>query len=230
MNEIVPLIHPPPYEEHTRYNFIKNIFSILYLQLIYTFGICILFISKNKIKEYIQTSRIMFMLSIVLNILIIIILYSTSKKQKYNIFLLILFTTFTSYITGLISSHFTFDSIIISSYITFLIVLLVILFVFQIRYDFTKWKKSYILLIVLTILFLFGIFDLTLNNDMYTILYSIYSSILFIIYTIFDINLIIGGNNKKYEYKYDEKIYAIISLYLDIINLYLFILILYEMS
>ena len=61
---------------------------------------------------------------------------------------------------------------------------------------------------------------------MYTILYSIYSSILFIIYTIFDINLIIGGNNKKYEYKYDEKIYAIISLYLDIINLYLFILIL----
>ena len=58
----------------------------------------------------------------------------------------------------------------------------------------------------------------------YNIIYSSLGAIIFSFYIVYDTQLIIGGKHKKYQYNQDEYIFAALNLYLDIINLFLYIL------
>ena len=53
---------------------------------------------------------------------------------------------------------------------------------------------------------------------------SCFGAIIFSFYIIYDTQLIIGGEHKKYQFDVDDYVFATITLYLDIINLFLYIL------
>ena len=63
-----------------------------------------------------------------------------------------------------------------------------------------------------------------IKNNIYNIIYSSLGAIIFSFYIVYDTQLIIGGKHKKYQYNQDEYIFAALNLYLDIINLFLYIL------
>lgn len=43
-------------------------------------------------------------------------------------------------------------------------------------------------------------------------------------YIVYDTQLIVGGAHKKHEFGVDDYVFAALNLYLDIINLFIFIL------
>jgi len=61
------------------------------------------------------------------------------------------------------------------------------------------------------------------SHDIRTV-YALFGVVLFSLYIVYDTQLIIGGEHKKYEYGVDDYVFAALSIYLDIINLFLFLL------
>lgn len=56
------------------------------------------------------------------------------------------------------------------------------------------------------------------------LIYSTFGALLFSFYLLFDTQMILGGDNKRYQYDEDSYILASMALYMDIINLLLYII------
>jgi FtsH-binding integral membrane protein len=54
--------------------------------------------------------------------------------------------------------------------------------------------------------------------------YALCGCLLFSIFIVYDTQLIVGGKHKKHQFGVDDYVFAALSLYMDIINLFLFIL------
>ena len=68
-----------------------------------------------------------------------------------------------------------------------------------------------------------GIIQFFLNDSVYNFVYSGLGAFIFSLYLIYDVQLISSGNHKN-ELSPDDYIYGALSIYLDIINLFLYIL------
>ena len=55
-------------------------------------------------------------------------------------------------------------------------------------------------------------------------IYSVFGAMLFSFYIIYDTQMIIGGRHKKFSFTVDDFVVRSISLYLDIINLFLYMM------
>ena len=55
-------------------------------------------------------------------------------------------------------------------------------------------------------------------------IYCAIGVLIFSMYVVYDTQLIIGGKHKKFQFSVDDYIFAALALYLDIINLFLYIL------
>ena len=59
------------------------------------------------------------------------------------------------------------------------------------------------------------------NVSLIDTIYSVFGAMLFSFYIIYDTQMIMGGRHKKFSFTVDDFVVASISLYLDIINLFL---------
>merc|ERR1712080_344348 len=89
------------------------------------------------------------------------------------------------------------------------------------KIDFTAMGG--ILVVALICLMMFGFFALIFRNNVVNIVYASLGALIFGIYIIFDTQMMMGGKH-KYALDPEEYIFASLNLYLDIINLFLFIL------
>ena len=106
--------------------------------------------------------------------------------------------------------------------ITVVLVLGLTLFALQTKIDFTACGG--ILFVALLSLMLFGICMWFFpNSKTVNIVYASLGAFIFSIYIIFDTQLMMGGKH-KYSLDPEEYIFASLNLYLDIINLFLYIL------
>ena len=86
--------------------------------------------------------------------------------------------------------------------------------------DFTTCGP-YLLMIVM-VLMIFGIVAIFWRNSIFQLIYACLGALVFSIYLIYDTQLILGKGT--YSYSLDEAYLAAIQLYMDIINIFLFIL------
>jgi len=56
------------------------------------------------------------------------------------------------------------------------------------------------------------------------LVYASLGVILFSFYLLFDIQMMMGGKNKRFQFEEDQYILAAVVIYLDIINIFLYIL------
>ena len=72
---------------------------------------------------------------------------------------------------------------------------------------------------------MFGlIINLFIFNTIFQKIISIFGVLLFSTFFVYDLQLIVGGKHNKFSYNIDDYILASISVYLDIVNMFLFIL------
>jgi len=77
-------------------------------------------------------------------------------------------------------------------------------------------------MMILMVLIIFGIVTIFWRNPIVQLIYACLGALLFSIYLIYDTQLVVGKGT--FSYSLDDAYLAAIQLYLDVINLFLFIL------
>ena len=123
---------------------------------------------------------------------------------------------------GCVISVYDVDEVMMALGITVVVVLGLTLFALQTKIDFTAMGG--ILMVAVLCLMMFGFFALIFrSNPIVNIVYASLGAFIFGVYIIFDTQLMMGGKH-KYALDPEEYIFASLNLYLDVINLFLFIL------
>jgi len=105
--------------------------------------------------------------------------------------------------------------------ITAAVCLALTLFAWQTKYDFTMMGG--ILIACMVVFLIFGIVAMFIKTKIITLVYASIGALLFSVYLIYDTQLMMGGEH-KYSISPEEYIFAALNLYLDIINIFMYIL------
>ncbi|XP_072992651.1 protein LIFEGUARD 2-like [Typha latifolia] len=210
-----------------RWAFIRKIYSILTLQMLITVAVASVVVFVRPVALFFVSSPGGFALYIFLIILPFIVLcplYYYYQRHPVNLLLLGIFTVSISFAVGL-TCAFTKGKIILESVIlTAVVVISLTLYTFWAArrgHDFNFLGPF--LFAAIMILMVFALIQLFFPLGRISLMiYGVLAAIIFCGYIIYDTDNLIK------RYSYDEYVWASVSLYLDIINLFLSLLTLFR--
>ncbi|KAF2279606.1 transmembrane BAX inhibitor motif-containing protein 4 [Westerdykella ornata] len=200
-----------------RMAFIRKVYAILTVQLLATAVVSGISMASDTYRKWIQTHQWMMWISLIGTFVFLGLTFWKRKSYPTNLLFLSGFTALEAYAISVIVS-FTKSRIVLEAVIfTFGIFVALSLFACQSKYDFTSWMPY--LFGGLWVLILFGFMAMWFPyNSKVELGYGIITALIFSGYILVDTQLIMR------HYHVEEEIAAAISLYLDIINLFLAIL------
>ena len=80
-----------------------------------------------------------------------------------------------------------------------------------------------ILFVAVIVLLVFGIIAIFIPGKIITLIYASLGALIFSMYLVYDTQMMVGGKH-KYSISPEDYIFAALNLYLDIINIFLYIL------
>ena len=209
-----------------RIGFRNKVLGVVCVQLLITIGVCTLFMQDQRMNDLMNGPHknalyILATISMFVSMCIII----CNKKYRYqvphNYGMLLLFTLSTAYTIGLVCTQYKTNLVILAAGATLTVSTGLIIYAITTKRDFTMMGGA--LGSALLILMFMGIIQFFLNDSVYNFVYSGLGAFIFSLYLIYDVQLISSGNHKN-ELSPDDYIYGALSIYLDIINLFLYIL------
>ncbi|XP_060108785.1 protein lifeguard 2 [Heteronotia binoei] len=214
-------------DQIVRNAFIRKVYTILLLQLLFTFGIVALFTFCDPVKEYIRLNPAWYWASLGVFLITYLILVCCSEVRRYypwNLILLCIFTLSMAYLTGMISSFYNTKSVLMCLGITALVCFTVTIFSFQTKYDFTSCAG---LLFVLVMVLLFSGIILAIMLPFHYIpwlhtIYAVLGAIVFTMFLAFDTQLLMG--NRSYALSPEEYIFGALNIYIDIVYIFTYLL------
>lgn len=200
-----------------RMAFIRKVYAILTVQLLATAALSGVSMASESYRTWIQGHSWAMWTSIIGSLVFLGLTFWKRKSYPTNLMFLAGFTLMEAYSISVIVS-FTESKIVLEAVIfTFGIFVALSLFACQSKYDFTSWMPY--LFGGLWVLILFGFMAMWFPyNSKVELGYGIVTALIFSGYILVDTQLIMR------HYHVEEEIAAAISLYLDIINLFLAIL------
>jgi len=148
------------------------------------------------------------------------------RKAPANYIILGVFTLFEAHIVGWITTNYEADVVFTSLFILAGILVSVIAIVQIFNFDFTKYLEIAFTLLICLILvsIVLAVFSITgvLSWGFGRTAISTFGIMLFCLFLLIDIQLVMGGG--KYEFSPEDYIIAALNIYLDIINLFLYLL------
>lgn len=214
-----------------RHGFVRKVYGILSVQLIVTFGMCFA-ISQWLKPECLAGTGLctgIFWGSWILSIVLLIAIFCCKENAKIfprNYLLLGAYTLCTGLMLGAISAYYTLESVMVAAGMTTVVVVALTFFACQTKYDFTGMGAY--LFAALISLCVFGLVAMLINIPFLRKLYALIGCLVFSLYIVFDTQLIMGcnkfGKAHRYSFGVDEYIWATLNLYIDIVQMFLFIL------
>jgi len=211
-------------EKSIRLGFIKKVYSILFVQIGITAGMICLFLYCDPVKEYSKDNPWLWILAFVLTLVILIVLAccpNFRRQSPMNFVLLMAFTVCEGFLLGTVTSHYDKDEVLMAVGITAVVTFALTIFAFQTKWDFTMMGGMLFVLVI--VLFCFGILAAIIQSRILSLVYASIGALIFSAYIVFDTQMMMGGKH-KYSLSPEEYIFAALNLYLDIINLFMFIL------
>jgi len=199
-----------------RHAFIRKVYSILTVQLIATAVLSAVSFFSVGFKTWIQSNTWMMIVSMVVSFGLLLATYWKRKSYPTNLLFLSGFTLFEAYTIAVITSFYDSRIVLEAVIITGALFVALTLFAFQTKYDITGWQGY--LYGALWMLVIFGFVGMLFPSTLIELVYSAVAAVLFSVYIVVDTQLIMR------HFHVEEEIAAAISLYLDIINLFLAIL------
>lgn len=203
--------------------FVRKVYAILMVQLAITFGFIALFIYEPHVKLFVQRNLSAYIAAYVSFFVIYMALVcceSLRRSYPTNLILLFVFTLVMSYMVGVISSFHDIDTVLMAAGICAACCLAVSIFSCHTKFDFTSCAGF--LFIAVWALFLFGILAIFTYNKILNTVYAVLGAVLFMAFLAFDTQMLMGG--RKVELSPEEHIFAALQLYMDIVQIFLFIL------
>lgn len=200
-----------------RMAFVRKVYAILSVQLIATAVLSSISFWSDGYKGWIQSNPWMMWLSLFGAIGFMLLTFWKRKSYPMNLLFLTGFTGLEAYSVSVIVSFFETRIVLQAVLITAGIFIGLTLFACQTKYDFTSWMPY--LFGGLWALILFGFVAAFFPyNSTSELIYGGLAALIFSGYILVDTQLIMR------HYHVEEEIAAAISLYLDVINLFLAIL------
>jgi FtsH-binding integral membrane protein len=200
-----------------RMAFVRKVYAILSVQLIATAVLSSISFWSEGYKGWIQSHQWMIWLSLFGAIGFMLLTYWKRKSYPMNLFFLAGFTGLEAYAVSVVVSFFDSKPVLQAVLLTAGIFIGLTLFACQTKYDFTSWMPY--LFGGLWALILFGFVGAFFPwGSKSELIYGGLGALVFSGYILVDTQLIMR------HYHVEEEIAAAISLYLDVINLFLAIL------
>ncbi|KAI3449679.1 hypothetical protein Pfo_006344 [Paulownia fortunei] len=214
---LYPLMQENP---ELRWAFIRKVYSILTLQLLATIAIAALVVAVHPIASFFNSTRIglaTYVVILLIPLIVMCLLYFYHQKHPLNFILLGIFTLFFGFAFGVLCAFISGKAVIETVIATTVVVISLTAYTFWAArrgHDFGFLAPF--LLSILVIVLIFTIFQIFFPmGKVSEIIYSGLCAIIFCAYIIFDTDTLIKRNS------YDEYIWASVSLYLDVLNLFL---------
>ncbi|TWW79511.1 Protein lifeguard 2 [Takifugu flavidus] len=208
---------PPEYSEGSdngafdnravRRGFIRKVYLILTLQLLVTVGIICAFV---------------YWAATVVLILLLSCCDNLRRQVPFNFLALGLFTVVEGLMLGSVTIFFNAEAVMWAVGATAMVSFGLTLFAVQSKWDFTTAYGS--LWVFGWTLLSFALLCAILRSQYLSIVYACLGTLLFSLYLVFDTQLILGGKNRKYQVSPEEYVFAALSLYLDVVTLFLLLL------
>ena len=142
------------------------------------------------------------------------------RSHPGNLIMLGVFTLAMSFMTGVITTTYKIDSVMLALGICAVCCVAVTLFSFNTKYDFTSCAG--VLFVLMIGLIIFGFVLIFVRSPIAEKIYAGLGAMLFMAFLAFDTQMIMGG--KKIEISPEEHVFATIHLYMDIVQIFLFLL------
>jgi len=214
-----------------RHNFVQKVYGILCVQLIVTTFIAGATMSLLEPSSVLW--HICFFGSIAVTIAVVCCcMCNPSLMRTYptNYALMLVFTLAESILVGCIGEQYTGQSVVIVTFITAFVVFGLSVFACQTTYDFTGWGPylfcALLVMFGFSILVMFaGLFGLAGSGafQVVRLVFACFGAMLFSFYIVYDTQLIVGGKHAN-MFAVDDYCMAALSLYMDIVQLFLYLL------
>merc|ERR1719234_900811 len=179
----------------------------------------------ESVKKYSAVHPELWILAMVIMIVSLITLAcceGVRRKTPHNFIFLGLFTLAEGFMLGTVTSTYDSNEVLMAVGVCAAVTLALTIFAFQTKIDFTAMGG--VLIAVLMVFFLFGLIALFLpQSRTLKLVYASIGAIIFSLYIIYDTQLMVGGSH-AYSLSPEEYVFAALNLYLDIINLFMYIL------
>ncbi|XP_054888686.1 protein lifeguard 3-like [Poeciliopsis prolifica] len=210
-----------------RHAFIRKVYMILASQLLLTTAIVAIFTFVSPVRDFVRRNQAVYWASYAVYFithLVLVCCKGPRRKFPWNIILLLIFTLALSYMTGTISSFYNTKAVFLALGITAVVCIAVTVFCFQTKVDFTKCQGLFCVLGI--VMFVTGIITAIVLSFKYMywlhMLYAAIGAIVFTLFLAYHTQLLIG--NRKYSISPEEYVFAALSIYVDIVQIFLFLL------
>lgn len=211
-------------EADVRRGFIRKVYGILIAQLLVTVGIAAPFqsLSKEWIEEHLWMVRLARWTSLAV-VLVLACCRGTARSFPANYMFLFAFTACQGVVIGFVSAMYQTHSVLLAAGLTVALFSSLTAYACLTKSDFTGAGPY--LFCALSGLCLAGFVLLFFpGSEGFFHVYACLGAMLFCFYIVYDTQLIIGGQHKKFKFEVDDYVFAALNIYLDIVDLFLFLL------
>lgn len=214
-------------DKRLRKKFVRKTLFTFSLSLFTTLGFCIGFKNLPNANNFIKSElgEALYILSVsttFFTMFVCLCCEDLLRKSPSKYIIYSLFVLAVSYSLGITSLYIRSDILYISIIITTGTTTSLILYSFIATTDFTEYY-TYVVAIFMCLIFI-GIVNIFFNNTIIQIIISGGGALVFACFIVFDMQMILGQKHIKYKYSIDDFILAAMSLYLDVINMFLYII------
>lgn len=215
-------------EVEVRRGFVKKVYGILTAQLLLTVAIAA---PLSQAKSFVRHNTWLLGLSVAMTLVTICAMTcckDATRKYPQNYLCLFGFTCFEAVLVGFASAQYTWQSVVFAAAVTVLIFACMTVFAWKTTTDFTGFAPY--LFAVLCALSCFGFSLMILSLCGVYIawvaqLYNLIGIVLFTFYIVFDTQMILGEwGGHKIQFGVDDYVFAALNLYLDIVQLFIYLL------
>jgi len=219
--------HDPEYDLfkdtpiYIRHQFIRKVFLIVVLQLLFTLAVTALVYFVPVIRDFLTRHPYISVGSATVYCvmtIVFIIFPKLLENRTVCICFLSAETTLLTLVVATVTCFYELKEISIALGVTVLVFSVLTVASFQIKYDLTRWFGFTIILSL--IILSFGILVIVLPFKPLYLAFTILSTIVTCIYILVDVQLICGGK-KKYQFSVDDYMLAASTLYCDFISLFI---------
>lgn len=201
---------------YVRMGFLRKVYGILSVQLAVTAVIAGLIKMSTTLTTFVQTNQWMLMASFFVCLGLLIALNFKARETPTNFILLGIFTLVESYTIGVFVSFYDIQAVIEAVVLTAAVTVALTTYTLQSKRDFSSMGAG--LFAVLWVLILAGFLQLFFQSPIFDRAICVGGALLFSLFIIFDTHMLM------HKLSPEDYIHASIQLYLDILNLFIYIL------
>ncbi|KAM3960113.1 protein lifeguard 4 [Aphomia sociella] len=203
-------------DKDIRLGFIRKVYGLLTIQLLATFAIAATFTLVEPVQAFIHKNDWLVFIAFILSMVTLLALIVKRRDTPANLYLLAAFTIVQAYTIGVVVSFYNTVVVLQALGLTFTVVFALTLYTLNTKRDFSF--VGYGLVAGLCVLIIGGLVQIFLQSSAFEIALSFVGVVLFSLFLIFDTQQMMTTLSPE------EYILATINLYMDILNLFLYIL------